>query len=253
MSKSNTTKTTQKAVEPEQGSTATVAAQGAPQVESPETTTNHEEVEATNLQDPATTNLQEPINRLTVVIGVFTGTLQTVKKAFEALAEQVNVVYIESPSEDIDISDLTTLSALALSRDDIPDTFVLIPPGTIQCGDPDIASLQLATVYITKAAERQYYSRLPMVMNKQLVMELLQREDITEAENPNEEFSKAVIAYMAERPVEVSFSFGNYITPVLRANPCEHIVIEALLKKKFITSTEEGFKAIIPLLDKAKK
>ena len=50
--------------------------------------------------------------------------------------------------------------------------------------------------------------------------------------------------------MEVSFSFGNFITPVLRANPCENVVIEAFLRKFFVAASPEGFAAIAALAEK---
>ena len=50
------------------------------------------------------------------------------------------------------------------------------------------------------------------------------------------------------RTMEVSFGFGNFITPVLRGTPCEHVVIEAFVRKFFVSASEVGFKAIEPLI-----
>ncbi len=39
------------------------------------------------------------------------------------------------------------------------------------------------------------------------------------------------------------------MTPVYRANPCENLVIEAFVRKKFVTASPEGYKAIARLVD----
>ena len=64
-----------------------------------------------------------------------------------------------------------------------------------------------------------------------------------------EEFLKDYFKKNLNRPIEAGFRFGNIVTPVYRANPCEHLVIEAFVRKKFVFATPKGYAAITHLID----
>ena len=60
----------------------------------------------------------------------------------------------------------------------------------------------------------------------------------------NEDFARAYAERHRTRALEVGISFGNYISPVTRGTPCGNKVIEALMRKKFLSANKVGFEAI---------
>lgn len=187
----------------------------------------------------------------TVVVAVYEGALETMKRFFASVPDGVDVKFIQLQDNE---TTLLHQLALALSDESVPKEFVLVPAGTIPCGGVDMDALVLSTVYEDRAGKRHYDSGLPLFVRKDDALAVM--EEVAEINGDaaaSEEFAKRYIEACRPRPVVVSFNFGNYVTPVKRANPCEHVIIEALVRKKFLTSTPEGFRAMVPVLEKTFK
>lgn len=189
----------------------------------------------------------------TIVVGVYPGTEDLVKKVFAKLPEEIEVIYVES--KDATLEHLVNLVAAAVSDPEATEEFILVPCGTIPCDPLDLAALELSTVYVNRLGKKEYDSRLPLVVNTEKAVAILEE---LEAQNVapellSEEFAERYIKAHRPRPVEVSHYFGNYVTTVRRGDPCENVVIASILQKKFITATEVGFKAIAPLVEEAFK
>ena len=69
----------------------------------------------------------------------------------------------------------------------------------------------------------------------------------------DEAFVKAYVENNNGRPLEVAHGFGNFYTKVLRANPCENLVIEALIRKRFLYVGPAGWTAVEHLIRKLLK
>lgn len=121
----------------------------------------------------------------------------------------------------------------------IADEFVLIPANTIPCAAVTLEELRVPLVYIDSRQREQHDHRLPMPFRKESLVAFLASDDST-----GEAFAKGYAERYRTRPVQVSFAFGNYVTPVLRPNPCENVVLEAFVKRKFVTANPAGFAAI---------
>lgn len=191
-----------------------------------------------------------------LVVGVYPGAGDLVEKLYKGLPDDVVVVYAEST--DTQLGNLVQLVAEALADDAIPEEFIVVPCGCVPCGGVDLDAMRLTTVYIDKQGKKKYDNGLPMVIRKADALEVLEELDILYDDSVapaviSEAFAEMYIKKHRPRPTVVSFQYGNYVTPVNRANPCEHRVIEALVQKKFITSTPEGFKAIVPVLENSLK
>ena len=143
-------------------------------------------------------------------------------------------------------ADTRAMLAEALADNRVAGRFTLLPPNVIPCTAIADSVLKGSYVYVTRNGERQQDSRLPINAEKEKLVELLAAGDSMEI--PSEEF----IGRLNEgrRLMEVSFSSGNFVTPVLRGNPCENVVIEAFLKKFFVAASPEGFSAIASLAEK---
>lgn len=186
-----------------------------------------------------------PEIKKTIVAAVYGGHIAIVKKVFESTPEGVDVRFIEVQDDNCLLEEL----AIAISDDSIPNEFIFVPAGTIPCGGIDIAALELPTVYEDKSGKKHFDSGLPLVIRKEDALDVIE-EVSSLSGDVSEEFARRYIETLATRPVVVSFCFGNYVTPVRRANPCEHVIIEALARKKFLTSSPEGFDAMVPILYK---
>ncbi len=144
------------------------------------------------------------------------------------------------------VAPLQEVLAECLADNRIADRFTLLPANVIPCTEISDELLKGDYVYVKRDGERQPVSRVPMTFDKERLVAWLAADD-SETDTA-EKFLKRYNA--GKRLMEVSFSFGNFITPVLRANPCENVVIEAFLRKFFVAASPEGFAAIAALAEK---
>lgn len=158
--------------------------------------------------------------------------------------KQSNLAFtVKTVSENDNIS---SILAELVADDQVEDEFLLLPPDIIPCSPVDIYDLVAAYVYIDANGRRQYSARVPMVFEKARLIELFQEDP--DGSWDDERLLKEYMTRFRNRPVEVGFKSGNFITPVLRGNPCENVVIEAFLRKKFISANPVGFEAIKDLV-----
>ena len=131
----------------------------------------------------------------------------------------------------------------------IPDEFVFVPANCAPVAPVDFADLAHLKVYVRKDGSRHYAERLPMLLNKVALVELCgtMQED---ADNETLVADYAKEYRRGVRATEVSHDFGNFVTLVLRSNPCENVVIAGLCQRKFIAASAEGWNAVSPLLTK---
>ena len=214
--------------------------------------------EPTEATAPETDEYSEILSeaKKVIVVGVYPGTGDIVEKIFKDVPEDVTVVYAEAT--DTERNCLVQLIAEAISDPALPEEFIVVPTGCVPCGGVDLDAMRLSTVYVDRNGNKKYDNGLPMVIRKSDALEVFDEletlcDDSTDPAVVSETFAKIYVQRHRPRPTAVSFLHGNYVTPANRANPCEHRVIEALLQKKFITSNFEGFKAIIPVLEKSLK
>ena len=136
-------------------------------------------------------------------------------------------------------TDIREVLETCIADERINDTFVLVPANTIPCSKITVLEMTVPLVYVDNQRKEHYNYRLPMFFNKELLVTHLAATDVT-----GEALIRGYVEKFCTRPVQVSFAFGNYITPVLRPNPCEHVVLEGLIRRKFIVASPEGFAAI---------
>lgn len=136
-----------------------------------------------------------------------------------------------------------------LADTEVSDVFVYSPANTFPPKHLNVGELETPYVFINKNGVRTFNHRLPVHVDKSKVMDIL----AVEKPRSEEEILKDVAALVASQPVEASFHFGNIVTPVVRANPCEHVVIEAFIHKKFVCTNAVGWKAIEHLVDRLLK
>ncbi|MCI2059889.1 MAG: hypothetical protein LKJ87_03365 [Bacteroidales bacterium] len=191
-------------------------------------------------KEPAAVVEQEDVQAAVVVLA-YKGTEEQVKRVWEKMAVLPMIVlayYDEEKLQDV--------LAKIVADESIADDFIFVPANVIPCKPVNLEELSVPYVYTTSRGERIYNSRVPMAFGKSKLVELLAASDAKD----DEEFIRVYYGRYRHYPVEVGFTFGNFITPVTRANPCEHGVMEALVRKRFISASAEGYKAISSLIEK---
>lgn len=170
--------------------------------------------------------------------------------AYPGTGEQLAKVWLKMTGEEPLViivqrdTSLTDTLAEAVANPEIADTFILVPANCVPCAPISLDELKGPFVFVDVAGSRHYSDRLPVFFSKEALVEVLP-EDLKD----DESLMKAYYKQNLHRPIEGGFRFGNLVTPVYRANPCENLVIEAFVRKKFVTASPEGYKAIAHLVD----
>lgn len=191
-------------------------------------------------KEPAAVAEQEDVQAAVVVLA-YKGTEDQVKRVWEKMAVLPMVVLAYSDEEK-----LQDVLAKIVADESIADDFIFVPANVIPCKPVNLEELSVPYVYTTSRGGRIYNGRVPMAFGKSKLVELLAASDAKD----DEEFIRVYYGRYRHYPIEVGFTFGNFITPVTRANPCEHGVMEALVRKRFISANAEGYKAISSLIEK---
>lgn len=147
---------------------------------------------------------------------------------------------IVSVEEDLPIQEV--LADLIIDET-VAEKFVFVPAVALPCAPVSFEELQMPVVFKDSKGGLHYNNRLPVLIDKE-VMAIQLGEAKTE--EPEAIMKKYVTS--RGRAVEVAFKEGNFVTPVLRGNPCEHVVMEAFIRKKYIVANAAGLEAITPLL-----
>lgn len=182
-----------------------------------------------------------------VVVMCHPGTLDLMKRIWEERLQNTQLIFIElnDPKEDL----LDQLGR-ALVHEDITPGFVLAPANLIPCSEITLDDLMIPVVYVTKNGQKIYNAVVPMTFDVEKAQKLIEEMVIADTYSAeefvrlNEDFARAYAERHRTRALEVGISFGNYISPVTRGTPCGNKVIEALMRKKFLSANKVGFEAI---------
>ena len=182
-----------------------------------------------------------------VVVMCHPGTLDLMKRIWEERLQNAQLIFIEldDPKEGL----LDQLGR-ALAHENITPGFVLAPANLIPCSEITLDDLMIPVVYVTKDGKRVYDAVVPMTFDVEKAQELIEEMAIADTYSDedfaklNEDFARAYAERHRTRALEVGINFGNYISPVTRGTPCGNKVIEALMRKKFLSANKVGFDAI---------
>ena len=182
-----------------------------------------------------------------VVVMCHPGTLDLMKRIWEERLQNTALIFIE-----LDESTEGLLNQLgrALAHKEITPIFVLAPANLIPCSEITLDDLQIPVVYVTKDGKRVYDAVVPMTFDVEKAQELIEEMAIADTYSAeefaklNEDFARAYAERHRTRALEVGISFGNYVSPVTRGTPCGNKVIEAMMRKKFLSANKVGFDAI---------
>ena len=192
-------------------------------------------------------NIPEDCYCPAVVVMCHPGTLDLMKRIWEERLQNAQLIFIEldDPKEGL----LDQLGR-ALAHENITPGFVLAPANLIPCSEITLDDLMIPVVYVTKDGKRVYDAVVPMTFDVEKAQELIEEMAIADTYSDedfaklNEDFARAYAERHRTRALEVGINFGNYISPVTRGTPCRNKVIEALMRKKFLSANKVGFDAI---------
>lgn len=178
-------------------------------------------------------------NKTDLVVCAYEGTDGQLSKVWKKMTGVEPVVITVEPNADI-----RDILAGIIADNRVTDDFILVPANCVPCAKISMEELATPLVFLDVQGNKVYGERLPKPFSKEKLVEMLPADGQT-----TEEFLKDYFKKNLHRPIEAGFRFGNIVTPVYRANPCEHLVIEAFVRKKFVFATPQGYAAITHLID----
>lgn len=174
--------------------------------------------------------------------------------AFAGTEAQMRTVWEANCSEKIVVKTLAEQSFKEVLEDIIADNeigneFVLVPANLIPVTRTSFNVLTIPYVdcYVKTLS---FWGRVPVAFSKEELAVFLPANDQL---NPEEFIRKYLKEVRNERALMVSHEFGNFYTKVLRSNPCENIIIEAFITKRFVYANEQGWPAVVTILEKLAK
>lgn len=171
--------------------------------------------------------------------------------AYPGTGEQLALVWFKMTGAElttITVDERTSLRdtlARVVAMPEVADDFVLIPANCVPCSPISLDELKGPFVFVDIYGKRHFADRLPVYLEKALLVDDLAASEATDDETFMRDYHKRHL----HRPIEGGFRFGNLVTPVYRGNPCENLVIEAFVRKKFVTASPIGYKAISNLVE----
>lgn len=133
----------------------------------------------------------------------------------------------------------------SLVADDLlPDEFIFVPGICIPTAKLTLADLALYRRRMLPKGETADYTGLPMHLEKDHIVKALEVFEC-DPEQTDEILVRHYneIAHDGELPNQVAFSFGNGVGYVTRPDFCPDLLIEFLLRRKFVCLTPEVFPA----------
>lgn len=178
--------------------------------------------------------------KVSMVICAFPGTEDVMLKFWDKMCPQVLDKKVMTVQEDFSIPELL---ADLVADETVADDFILIPANCVPCGPVSFDELHTPLVFKDGKGGLHYCHRLPVPGLKGAIVDVLGTDNTGNPESVMKRYLTSL-----GRPVEASFREGNYVTPVLRGAPCGNVVMEAVIRKKYIAANPVGFAAVRSLL-----
>lgn len=134
-----------------------------------------------------------------------------------------------------------TLESL-VADDLVPDEIIFVPGICVPTAKVSLADLTLYRRRVFPKGETADYTGLPMHLTKEntvKTLEAFETDPDSTDENLVRHYNK--IAHVGEIPNQVAFSFGNGVGYVARPDFCPSVLIEFLLRRKFVCLSPEAF------------
>jgi hypothetical protein len=193
-------------------------------------------VEQTVTETSAATPSAEAAVDRSVVVLAFPGSEQTLEKIWPKYCQED--LHIRTAVEGERVSE--TLAEL-IADITVASDFVLVPANFFPVRPVSWEELVIPTEDVSGAGV-SVWGRTPVRFDKDALVDLLSeaQEDL-----PDEEFVKLYQKRtLSGIRYQVAHDFGNYYTKVLRADPCEHALMEGFVRKHFIYSSAKGWPAV---------
>lgn len=195
-------------------------------------------VEAAAQEEEAPAEDPEPPH---LIVCAYPGTEGLMKRIWEKFYDlPFQIVFFQEGQS------LVHLLETVMVMEDVDKVFTVIPANLVPCAPVRWSELQTPRADDLGDGKITFWGRVPVCFNKDVLVDFLPANDTLS----DEEFVKAYITGI-QRPDLVSHSYGNFYTKVLRANPCESVVIEGLMRKRFIYANAAGWGAVTDLLTQA--
>lgn len=226
-----------------QGASPVEAQEGAPvAAEAPAQEAKAEE-EAAKAPAAPEAPADESADPIRLIILAYPGTESLISRVW---AKNIDIPFRIIPFEEGD--SLISILEDVIAMNDVDRVFAVAPANLVPCAPISWDELQLPRVDVLKQDNVLYWGRVPVCFDKELLVDNLPVDD----ELDDESFVRAYVKmFYAGRPEQVSHSFGNYIVKVLRGTPCESVVIEGLMHKRFLYANAVGWAAVADLIEKA--
>lgn len=177
----------------------------------------------------------------TVVVLAYPGTEEKMKLVWERMCRDAGIVVMADPGG------LAAALEEAMASDRISRKFVLTPANLVPTHPVGFAELCLPLIEMRADKSAHRWGCVPMAFDKERLAEFL---PTTAEDAADSEVADAYSALSGALPHEVGHGFGNFMAKVMRGNPCEHLLIEALLTRHFIYASESGWPPVERLVDK---
>lgn len=142
----------------------------------------------------------------------------------------------------IDTTPFSELITEMMANDSLPDTFILVPANCFPTHQVDFADLAAFRVRRMSDGAKEHYTRLPVLLEATAVLKTLEALDNSDTYTEEEFFEQYnAIAHPGELAEEIGMSFGNTVAYAEGSNPCMAKLAEAMVRKKFICTSSEGF------------
>lgn len=177
----------------------------------------------------------------TVAVLAFAGTEEKMKRIWETMYRDGDVVVMQDPGS------LQAVLEEAMALDRVSRRFVLVPANLVPTHPLSFAELALPFIEERADRSRRHWGCVPVTFEKDRLVEFLPG---TVGDEDDEQLAKAYSRATDIRPWLVGHGFGNFMSKVMRGNPCEHLLIEAWLTKHFVYASEGGWPPVERLVDK---
>lgn len=183
----------------------------------------------------------ETAPKVSIIVLAHPGTEMLVKRIWNKHFTTQDVDVLTFP-EGASLKDMLTY---VIVTPEYENKFVLVPANLVPVAPVSLEDLLVARVDVANDQKR-FWGRVPVTFTKEALVEFLPENEDLDDNAFVQEFLKST----GVRPAEVSHSFGNFYAKVLRGNPCENVVIEAFIRKRFLYANQVGWNAITGLLEK---
>ena len=203
-----------------------------------------EEIDKNSEESTQTTEIEnhnQTLTPLCIVVACYAGSEEFMKALWTKFSPPIAITHMLLATD----APIDELISNIIANPDIPDEFVFVPANCVPLAQVDEADLKLKKLYLRANGSPIHNSRLPIFLSKDICAEILAGDDF---HHDPEQFFELCSQSTDVRATEVSYSAGNFVVPIFRANFAPNDLIALLDRKKFATiHTQEAWAASLPI------